>query len=159
MRPVDAAKVCSRRLPIRRPATPANGPLITTRSLNTVLLSEASIMCSYVIVSPGNFETPTHVLGGSTLVMVEVVGGPPCTFIVIFAPTTKSPSISAASITPPGHSGGFVQTDQTVDAGAEHVEDPSYDRRRSFMKPMIASSKDHRSRYDRVGCRRESPGE
>jgi hypothetical protein len=106
---------------------------MTTRSLNTVLPSEASIMCSNVIVSPGNFATPTHILGESTFVTVEVVGGPPLTFIVIFAPTTKFPSILAASITPPGHSGGFVQTDQTVDGGAEHVEDPSNDRRRSFM--------------------------
>jgi len=130
MRPVDAAKVSSSRMPISRPATPANSPLIVTRSFNTVLASEASIMCSYVIVSPGNFETPTHILGGSTRVIVEVVGGPPFTFMVIFAPTTKFPSIRAASMMPPGHSGGFVQTDQTVAAGAEHVADPSNDRRR-----------------------------
>jgi hypothetical protein len=65
---------------------------------------------------------------------VAVVGGPPFTFIVIFAPTLKFRSIFASSITPPGHSGGFVQTAQTVGAGAEHVEDPPKDRYRAFMK-------------------------
>jgi hypothetical protein len=67
-------------------------------------------------------------------VTVDVVAGPPFTFALIFAPATKFPSIFAESMTPPGHSDGFVQTAQTVDAGAEHLDDPSNDRRRFFIK-------------------------
>ena len=134
MRAVVAAKDSSSRLPIRRAATPANGPVRMTRSVNVVLVSAESIACSEVIVSPGNRETATHMRGGSTLVTVAVVVGPPLPFTVIFAPTTKSRSILAFSMMSPGHSGGFVQTAQAIDAGAEQEDDPSKDRRCCAMR-------------------------
>src|ERR1700721_4700186 len=95
-----------------------------TRSVSIVLSSTSPITCSYVIVSPGNFETPTHILGGSSRMTVDVVAGPPFTFALIFAPTTKFPSIFAESMTPLGHSDGFAQTAQTVDVGETPLSVP-----------------------------------
>lgn len=114
---------------MNRAATAASGPLMWTRSVSTVPLSATAITCSEVNFSPGNLETPTHIRGGSIDVTVAVVFGPPFAFTVSFAPSVKSPSTDALSMMPPGHCAGSVHTAQTFDAGAEHTDDPSNDRR------------------------------
>jgi hypothetical protein len=124
---------------------------MVARSVNTVPSSAGSITCATVIVTPGNFDTATHILGESTRMTVNVVVGP-LSFAVSFAPTTKSPSIFAALNTSPGHSDGFVQTAQTVDTGAEHLDDPSKDRRRLLIMQWSHEAEKYQAGYDCLGA-------
>jgi hypothetical protein len=69
-------------------------------------------------------------------VTVDVDAGYPFTFVVIFAPTPKSPSMFAASITLPCHVDGVVQTCQIVDTGALQDDEPAKDRD-ALMEPIV----------------------
>ncbi len=87
-----------------------------------------------VSVNPGPFATAVHNIGASTRVTVNLSGGWPFTRIVIFAPTTKGPSILAFTMTSPGHWAGFVHAAHTSSALAEEWDEPPNG---PFASPML----------------------
>ena len=79
---------------------PASGPLMTAPSVNVVPPS-TTLISWRMYRQPRELRLLTQPRGGSILVTVWVVVGPPLALAVIFAPTTKSPSMPAFWMTPP----------------------------------------------------------
>src|SRR5436190_5709517 len=101
---------------------------MTTRSVSSVPSFPSSMMCSNVILTPGEWDSSTQMRGGSTRVIVKVLRGKPFALLVMMPPGWNSPSSRAESMCSDSlQLATSTHADHTLSGAARDTPEASYE--------------------------------